>query len=420
MKILFIHQNFPGQFKHLAPALVAQGHDVRSITLRVKEAGTWNGVQLYPYEIKRKPAKGLHPWLVDFETKLLRAEACYAAARHMKLEEGYVPDVIVAHPGWGEPMFLRDLWPTARIGLYCELYYSLAESETDFDPEFPKSNIETEAIRLRLKNLNNAMHRQSCDLGLSPTQFQAASFPPEFQDIIEVIHDGIDTEVVCPNKDAQLTLADGARLTCADEVITFVNRNLEPYRGYHIFMRALPALLKARPNARVLIVGGDDVSYGAAAPIDQTWKQIFIDEVRGQIPTPDWERVHFLGKVPYDDFLSMLQISRAHIYLTYPFVLSWSLIEAMAIGATIVASDTAPVKEVISHGETGRLFPFFDPEALVREVCTVLEDGAMRAHLAHHARARVVQTYDLNSQSLPRQMAWIERLFAMAPGAIRT
>ncbi|MBO9406955.1 glycosyltransferase family 4 protein [Shimia sp. R9_1] len=420
MKILFIHQNFPGQFKHLAPELAARGHDVRCITLRVTEPGNWKGVQIYPYGIKRKPSQGLHPWLVDFETKVLRAEACFAAARNLRDQEGYVPDVIVAHPGWGEPMFLRDLWPTARIGLYSELYYSLNDQDTDFDPEFPKANADTDSIRLRLKNLNNMMHRQSVDLCISPTRFQASTFPEEYQGIISVIHDGIDTEVVRPNPDAQLTLPDGSVLSHDDEVITFVNRNLEPYRGYHVFMRALPELLKRRPNAQIVIVGGDEVSYGSAPPKGQTWKQIYIDEVRGQIPTPNWERVHFLGKVPYDQFLSMLQISRAHVYLTYPFVLSWSLLEAMAIGAPIVASDTAPVAEVITHGETGRLFPFFEKEQMVDEIFTVLEDSEMRAQMGKASREFAVTHYDLQTQCLPEQLAWIDKLHAMPPGALRS
>ncbi|TCL00675.1 glycosyltransferase involved in cell wall biosynthesis [Shimia isoporae] len=418
MKILFIHQNFPGQFKHLAPALVERGHEVVSLTLRVKEPGTWKGVRLVPYELKRAPSKGLHPWLVDFETKLLRAESCFAAARKLR-DGGFTPDVIVAHPGWGEPMFLRDLWPTARIGLYCELYYTNRDTDVGFDPEFPKAEKETDAIRLRLKNLNNTMHRDVADMGISPTQFQAATYPEEWQDIISVIHDGIDTNVVKPNPEATFELPDGRVLSRDDEVVTFVNRNLEPYRGYHVFMRALPRLLKERPNAQVLIVGGDEVSYGAAPPKGQTWKQIFIDEVRGRIPTPDWERVHFLGKVPYGNFLSMLQITRAHVYLTYPFVLSWSLIEAMSIGAPIVASDTAPLQEVITDEETGLLFPFFDGERMVAQISRVLDDAALRDQMGASARALAIEGYDLESRCLPRQLAWIDELFAKTPGPIK-
>lgn len=415
MKILFIHQNFPGQFKHLAPVLAAQGHQCVALTLRVKEPTTWQGVRLIPYGIQHKQTAGVHPWVLDFETKVIRAEACYTAARDLRAR-GFVPDVIVAHPGWGEPMFLRDVWPTARIGLYCELYHKVGEDHVGFDPEFRKAESSTEAIRLRMKNLNNAVHLPVCDMGLSPTQFQASTFPAGWQEKISVIHDGIDTDHLVRNPDARLTLPDGSTVTRDDEVITFVNRNLEPYRGYHIFMRALPRLLRERPNAKVLIVGGDEVSYGARAPKGQTWKQIFMDEVRDQIPDADWMRVHYLGRIPYDQFVSLLQVARVHVYLTYPFVLSWSLFEAMSAEAAIVASATAPVQEAITDGETGRLVDFFDKQALVDRVCELLEDAPQRERLGRNARALIRQKYDLKTSCLPRQLDWIDRLYHMAPG----
>jgi glycosyltransferase involved in cell wall biosynthesis len=417
MNILFIHQNFPGQYKHLAPALARAGHRCVALTLRVTEPTQWQGVQLLPYKIRRNPGQNLHPWLVDFETKLLRGESCYLAARELKAQ-GFQPDLIVAHPGWGESMFLRDLWPEARIGLYYELYYTARDGDMGFDPEFPQQRPEVEAMRLRLKNLNNMMHLEVGDMGISPTEFQANTFPAAFRDRITVIHDGIDTEHVRPNAEAVLDLGDGMKVTAADEVVTFVNRNLEPYRGYHIFMRALPRLLKERPKARVLLVGGDEVSYGAKPPKGQTWKQMFIDEVRGKIATPDWERVHFLGRIPYERFLSLLQVSSAHVYLTYPFVLSWSLIEAMSAGVPIVASDTAPLHEAVHHGVTGRLFPFFEPDRLVEETCAVLEDREMAQGLGQAARRFAQEKYDLRSVCLPQQMQWIDRLAARAPGRI--
>ncbi|WP_299349547.1 glycosyltransferase family 4 protein [uncultured Shimia sp.] len=415
MNILFIHQNFPGQFKHLAPALAAKGHKVLALTLRVKKTATWQGIKMVPYTIRRKPAQKLHPWLVDFETKMLRAESCYAEARNLK-DQGFEPDLIIAHPGWGESMFLRDLWPNAQIGLYCELYYRASEGDLNFDPEFPNRIADQEPIRLRLKNMNNFMHFEVGDLGISPTQFQAGTFPDAIRDKISVIHDGIDTEVVRANADARLEIGEGQVVTREDEVITFVNRNLEPYRGYHVFMRALPQLLKQRPNARVLIVGGNEVSYGAIPPKGKTWKQIFIDEVQSSIPDKDWERVHFMGKIPYEDFLSLLQVSRCHVYLTYPFVLSWSLIEAMSSQCAIVASDTAPVQEVIQHDETGRLFPFFEPDKMVEQINEVLDSQSLREKLGRQARQKAQQTYDLKSVCLPQQIEWVNRLSAMPPG----
>ena len=415
MNILFIHQNFPGQFKHLAPALAAMGHRCVALTLSVKKRTQWQGVQILPYTIKRTQGEGTHPWLRDLDTKVIRAEACMLAAQDLR-ERGFTPDVIVAHPGWGEAMFLRDVWPTARIGLYYELFYQDGAGDIGFDPEFPNPSGPYDPLRLRLKNLNNALHYPLGDMGISPTAYQAGTFPLKFQDRISVIHDGIDTTQAAPNSGAVFQVSEGKTLTRSDEVVTFVNRNLEPYRGYHIFMRALPKLLKERPNAQIVIVGGEGHSYGAAAPQGQSWKQIFIDEVRGQISDADWARVHFVGKLPYPRFLSLLQVARVHVYLTYPFVLSWSLLEAMSIGAAIVASDTAPVREVIKQDKTGQLVDFFDQDALVSEIATLLSDEEKRQRLGQAARDLMIADYDLRQVCLPLQMQWIEVLAAKEPG----
>lgn len=222
-----------------------------------------------------------------------------------------------------------------------------------------------------------------------------------------MIHDGIDTDRVRPAPDASIHLGGRLRLTRDDEVITFVNRNLEPYRGYHVFMRSLPELLRRRPRARVIIVGGNEVSYGAPPPKGQTWRDIFLNEVKADL---DLSRVHFVGKVPYPAFLVLLQVSSVHVYLTYPFVFSWSLIEAMSAGCAIVASDTQPLQEAITHGETGRLVNFFDAPGLVNEVCALLDDPAERARLDANARAFAQAHYDLKTVCLPRQLSWLQSL----------
>lgn len=409
MKILFIHQNFPGQYKHLAPLLAREGHECTALTLRARAPGTWQGVRLLPYALPGGRAQQVHPWLVDLDTKVTRGEACWRAARELRAQ-GYAPDLILAHPGWGEPLFLRDLWPGARMGLYCELYHRADWPHAGFDPEFPSPEPEAEPLRLRLKNLNNHLHFEQAHAGISPTRFQAATFPAPFRDRITVCHDGIDTEQARPDPGVRLIIDGQCDLTRGDEVITFVNRNLEPYRGYHVFMRALPRLLRERPRATVLVVGGDEVSYGARAPSGQTWKRIFVDEVRGQIPDDDWARVRFLGRLPYGQFLQLMQVSRVHVYLTYPFVLSWSLLEAMACGAAVVASGTEPVREVITHDRTGRLADFLDTEGLVAEVCALLEDGEARRRLGEAARGLIRAQYDLRSVCLPRQLEWVHAL----------
>lgn len=413
MKVLFIHQNFPGQFKHLASVLALRGHEVKALTLRVKQRATWNGVEILPYAIRPRGEQKTHPWMLDLDSKVTRAESCYLAAREMKTG-GYTPDVIISHHGWGESLFLRDLWPTARMGLFCELYHLPGYPHAGFDPEFPVRDAETDPMRIRLKNINNHLHFDIAQAGISPTRFQADTFPHPFRNRISVIHDGIDTRALVANPAARFVLEDGRVLTREDEVVTFVNRNLEPYRGYHVFMRALPRLLRERPGAQVLIVGGDGVSYGAKPPAGKTWKQIYIDEVRGAIPDADWARVHFLGRIPYDRFVALLQVSRVHLYLTYPFVLSWSLFEAMSCEAAIVASSTEPVRESVTHDETARLVDFFDGDALVDQTADLLEDAEARARLGRAARDSIVANYDLRRVCLPQQMDWVTRL-AEAP-----
>jgi glycosyltransferase involved in cell wall biosynthesis len=352
----------------------------------------------------------------DFETKTIRAEACFKAALQMKLQ-GYTPDVIVAHPGWGESLFLKEVWPQAKLGIYCEFFYHPRGADVGFDLEFAATD-KGEVCRLRLKNLSNLLHFEVADAGLSPTHWQASTFPETFKNKITVVHDGIDTQAIAPSPDVRLTLkvASGRDLvlTRQDEVVTFVNRNLEPYRGYHTFMRALPQLLKERPRATVLIVGSDDVSYGARPDATKygvaKWKDIFINEVRGQIADDDWSRVHFLGHVPYINFIPLLQLSSVHVYLTYPFVLSWSLLEAMSAGCAIVASDTQPLREAIAHNETGKLVNFFDPSALSQSVCDLLNRPEERKRLGANARAFAQANYDLQNVCLPKQLHWVVQL----------
>ena len=410
MNILLVHQNFPGQFKHLAPALQARGHKVVAMAMAGGKAIDAGGLEIVRSKPRCGSAPGLHPWVVDLEAKIIRGEASFRSA--MKLRKaGFNPDVIVAHPGWGESMFLKEVWPRAKMGIYCEFFYQADGADTGFDPEFPVKDIEGDSCRLHLKNVNNFLHFEVADAGLSPTQWQASTFPQPFRSRISVIHDGIDTRVVKPDANARLELQGKAMLTRESEIITFVNRNLEPYRGYHVFMRALPEILRRRPNAKVMIVGANGVSYGAAAPAGKTWRDIYLAEVQERI---DLSRVHFLGNIPYGQFLALLQLSTVHVYHTYPFVLSWSLLEAMSTGCAIVASDTQPLHEAIHHGETGRLVPFFDIAKLTDEVCSLLDDPAERARLGANARAHAVATYDLRSICLPRQLSWVDNLASLA------
>ncbi len=405
MRILFAHQNFPGQFRHLAPALAAAGHEVTALAIRRNVPERWQGVRVVPYQPARKPSPDIHPWLQDLEMQTIRGEASYRAALALRTA-GLAPDAIVAHPGWGDGLFLKEAWPAARFGTYCEFFYQPHGADVGFDLEFPARD-PADACRVTLKNAANLLQFVAADAGLSPTRWQASTFPEPLRPKIEVAHDGIDTDLVAPSASVRVDLASGLSLSRADEVITLVNRNLEPYRGYHVFMRALPEILRRRPKARALIVGGDGVSYGARPPAGRTWKEVFLSEVRDRL---DMSRVHFVGNLPYRHFVPLLQLSTVHVYLTYPFVLSWSLLEAMSAGCAIVASDTAPVREAIAGGETGLLVPFFDTAALADTVCTLAADETARARLGANARAFARATYDLKTICLPAQLAWVTKL----------
>ena len=400
MKILFIHQNFPGQFLHLAPALAARGHEV--LALGDVENQRPSPVRTLYYKTPAKNRlKGLGSTFLDVTA---RGSMVAGACSQLLERTGFRPDVIFGHNGWGETMFLREVWPEARILNYAEFVYRSHGLDSNFDPEFQALDLKARvATTARAAHILQSM--LDADAGLSPTLWQAATFPAVLRDKITVIHDGVDTDEVCPNPEARLDLpGTGLILRPGDEVISFVNRNLEPYRGYHIFMRALPDVLATRPKAQVVILGGDQQSYGRA-PEAGTWKQIFLDEVGDRL---DLSRVHFLGKVPRPTFLSLMQVSRVHAYLTYPFVLSWSMLEAMSAGALVIGSRTGPVAEVIKDGENGRLVDFFDVAGWSKALIRALEDPVADGPLRAAARQTAIDTYDLQRVCLPRLVDFVE------------
>ncbi len=402
MKILFVHQNFPGQFLHLAPELAKRGHDCFALGDAANNRGSSIPFAKYSYTA---PAVDAAATRLGRNYTLMSDRGVVAARSALKLREGgYVPDVIFGHSGWGETLFLREVWPDAKQIVYAEFYYKGEGADVGFDPEFSKPSFDQKLIAVGRANYL-AQSLVNADAGLAPTEWQASTFPPPLRKMIKVIHDGVDTANLVPNPVASFTLPDGHEVHAGDEVLTFVNRNLEPYRGYHIFMRALPAILQARPNAQVVIVGGDEVSYGSAPKGQKGWKEIFLAEVRDQL---DLSRVHFVGKVPYANFISLMQVSRAHAYLTYPFVLSWSMIEAMSMGCHIVGSATAPVMEALQNGKTGTLVDFFDVPGWSAALIDALANPAKYQPLREAARKVAVERYDLRTVCLPRMVEFVE------------
>ncbi|MFV3074570.1 glycosyltransferase family 4 protein [Niveispirillum fermenti] len=403
MRILFVHQNFPGQFKHLVAALVDTGHEVVALAITGQNMP---GVRLVDYKPTRGTTPGMHPWAADTETKVIRGEACALKAQWLK-EQGFTPDVIVGHPGWGEMLFLKDIWPRVPQLHFLEFHYSPAGADVGFDPEFSQQGWRAQA-RIRAKNAVGLLSLNSMDAAYSPTQWQKSSYPTLYHGKIDVVHDGIDTDALTPSPQASGKLGD-LPVRAGMEIVTFVNRNLEPYRGYHSFMRALPRMQALRPEAIFIVVGADGVSYGAAAPAGQTWKNIFLEEMGDRI---DRSRLFFLGTVPYTAFITILRMSAVHLYLTYPFVLSWSMMEAMSCGALVVGSRTEPVEEVLEHGHNGLLVDFFDYDGIADTVAEGLANPQRYLPLRANARQTIIDRYDLRRHCLPRQGKLIEKLLA--------
>lgn len=364
MKVLFIHQNFPGQFKHIALHLVRQP-GVEVLAIGRDSARGLPGVGFLHYTPQRQAGASTHAYIRTFENAVLHGQEVLRLLMELK-GKGYQPDVVVAHPGWGEALYVKEVFPQTRLIHFCEYYYHSHGADSNFDPEFPLTI--NEAASIRTRNALHLLNLEQCDAGVTPTHWQHALHPQAYQDKIKVVHEGIDIKNLGPDPRAVLELADGTIIKAGDPVITYVARNLEPYRGFHSFMRALPELLARHPTCQVLIVGGDSVSYGRPPKDAANWRSKLLSE------NPlDLNRVHFLGKIPYEAYKVVLQVSAAHVYLTYPFVLSWSLLEAMACGCLIIGSDTAPVREVINHEQNGLLVDFFDSAKITELMLDALE-----------------------------------------------
>jgi glycosyltransferase involved in cell wall biosynthesis len=399
MRVLFLHTNFPAQYRHVATALAAErGNQVVFGTARGE--GELPRVAKGVYKPHRAPRHDTHPYIRPLETAVLNGQGVFRLGQALKAR-GFTPDVVCAHSGWGDALYIKDAFPNCKLISYFEWYYHSTGTDADFLPDQPLS--EDDRLRIRTKNAPILADLAQCDRGLCPTGWQRQQFPALFHDHLTVLHDGVDTGFFKPKPGARLKLPS-LDLAHVDELITYVARGMEPYRGFPQFMAALAELQRRRPQLHGVILGDDRVAYGRPLPDGHTYKQ----KMQAELPL-DKARTHFTGSLPYSQYLQVIQASAVHVYLTVPFVLSWSMLEAMATGCLVLGSDTPPVREVIEDGRNGLLTDFFDTKRIADRVEEALTHPDRHAALRAAARATVFERYDL-AALLPQHIALIRSL----------
>ncbi|MDG4675990.1 glycosyltransferase [Shinella sp. 838] len=386
MRILFVHNNFPGQYARIVHHLKGR-RDIDMLSGSLASNKQPASIKRVGYTPHREARNNIHPALSYTETSVIRGQAAYTSFMPVKAK-GFYPDIILAHSGFGDGIFLKDLWPKAKYMPYFEWYYHSYGSDSSFLNHEEKKKPDAE-LKIRMKNTAILHDLATMDWGQCPTEFQKSQFPPQFRERISVLHDGVDVDYFSPGDTTTFTVGDLV-FRKGDPVITYIARGMEPYRGFPQFMEAVAILQKSRPEAHVVIIGEDRVAYGTKRPDGKTYKEWVLETL-----SLDESRIHFLGRQPLRTLRDALRVSAAHVYLTVPFVLSWSMMEAMSTGALIVGSDTEPVREIIKDGENGLLVPFFEPEVLAGRLSDVLADQARYVPLRERAREHMLERYDM-------------------------
>lgn len=401
MKILFIHPNFPGQFKHLAKHYASFDNNQVIFACRTPNKVTITNVKklvVNPSNYRSNPST--HNYLREFEVATRRAQSMWRALYKLK-HTGFIPDVIYAHPGWGDALLVKEVYPDSKYIAYMEFFYRYEGADIGFDGVPVSYN---HKARTRIRNSTNLINMEAADWLISPTKWQASLHPSSFHHKLSIIHEGIDTKTVDPNIISNQALSD-LKIPEDAEIVTYSARNLEPYRGFDKAMQAFEIICRSRPKVHFIIIGADGVSYGAKLANGQTYKNKILSEI-----DIDQKRFHFLGNVPYSKYLRILKASLAHIYLTYPFTLSWSFHEAMAMSCPMVVSNTKPVLEVAEDNVTALIADFFSPDDIANKIIRLLNDKNLSICLGKNARHKIINEYSLDV-ILPRYTKLIEDIY---------
>jgi glycosyltransferase involved in cell wall biosynthesis len=396
MHVLFIHQNFPAQFGHIASYLV-QRKGYRCTFASEHPPGSWAGIEKIQYTIRGGATQQTHYCSRSFENAIWHSHALYEA---LAARPDIKPDLVVAHSGFLTTVFLRELYDCPTIN-YFEYYYHTTGADMDFRPDFPYPAINR--LRAHARNANLLLDLENCEIGYSPTRWQRGLFPAMYRTKIRTIFDGVDTTIWRPQPGLPRRIA-GRVVPDDTKIITYVSRGMESIRGFDIFMKAAKLLGERRKDVVFVVVGEDRICYGGDA--DFTGGKSFKEWVLAR-DDYDLSRFVFTGPIPIGALAELFAVSDLHIYLTVPFVLSWSLMNALACGTIVLGSDTPPVREMIEHGKNGLLVDFFDHEKIAEMASQVLDQPRAYKPLGQAGIAMIHDHYSLDV-CLPRMLALYE------------
>lgn len=376
MDILFLHGNYPAQFRTQSRALAADSaHRVVFATERdpVPQAEIVPGLRIAHYATHRAPSSKTHPYLTSSENAVLHGQAVLRCLLRLQ-NQGFQPALVIYHAGRGLGLFLRNLLPESTLVAYCEWYFKPADlpwlsGSADFDA----------SLRIGLRNSTMLLELAEADLAVVPTTWQRQQFPGLVQERLQVIFDGIDTSYFQPGP-AQTPLpelviqpegeSNPVRLDSDAVVISYTTRGMEPIRGFPEFLRSLPPLLEAIPQLQVVVAGRDRQAYSYPAPSHGgSWKEHLLAEL-GDFEGR--ERLHFTGLIPYRQLRALMQRTDLHIYFSRPYVTSWSLFEAAACGAPIMMN-TGPATTGVLPGAAFATLDLDDSAAIPATLKTALE-----------------------------------------------
>ena len=393
MHLLLIHQNFPGQFRDLAPAWLASGHQVTAIgsTSAAPTGHQWHGLQYLQYRFEEKPSH-------------LERGSAVAKLVQQLIEQDHPPDLVMSHSAWGESLCLRRVCRDVPWISYPELWGNPRSLGFGFDQSL--DGLTPEATRFSSANLITELALLQSSASVVASRSQLLSFPKSLQHRLTLQPEGVDLQRIKPDASACLTIPKmGLEFRAGQPLVTFISRHLEPLRGLRQMLMAWPLVSQTIPEAQLLLVGGKGQGYSLQRPKGQN----HLEDALNNLPdTTNRRTIHCLGRLPYEEMLTLLQCSACHVALSYPYTLSWSVLEALSCGVPVISNPDSPISVELGDdaNKALALVPFDDIASLSLKTIELLQHPQRARAMGAAGRSWIEQ-----NASLEQALKGYEQLF---------